>query len=407
MPKSVVVLSTLDTKGRETAFLREQIERTGCRAILVDMGVVGQPTIAAEVTREQVAVAGGSSFAQLLAAPTREQAAPVMTRGAAKVVGEMVADGRAHAVIGLGGTQGTSSACSVMQSLPYGLPKLMVSTCAAGDVSAFVGIKDIAMMFSVSDIMGLNPFMRRVLANAAAAACGMANVEASAVAASGKPLIGMTNLGVLTKGAEIAVDYLESRGYEVILFHAVGAGGRAMEQMMREGLIRGVFDYALGEISDELHHALRAGGPDRLTTAGKLGLPQVLCPGGAEHIGIFLSEPHVLPEKYKNHQNTFHSPIIAAPRLSAEELEEVAREIGRRLAHTRGSAVFMLPLRGTSRYGVEGGPLRNPESDQRFFAELKHHLPSTIDVVEVDAGAEDAAFVLQACDRLIALIEAK
>jgi uncharacterized protein (UPF0261 family) len=262
-------------------------------------------------------------------------------------------------------------------------------------------------MFSVSDILGLNPFMRRVLANAAAAACGMANVEADRVAASGKPLIGMTNLGVLTSGAEVAVEYLESKGYEVILFHAVGAGGRAMEQMMREGLIAGVFDYALGEISDELHHALRAGGPDRLTTAGKLGLPQVICPGGAEHIGIFLSKPHELPEKYKNHQNTFHSPIIAAPRLSPEELEEVGREIGKRLQYTTGKAVMMLPLRGTSRYGVEGGPLRNPDSDRRFYAAIKQSLPKSIEVVEVDAGAEDPDFVRQCCDRLIGLIEAK
>ncbi len=418
MTKSVVVLSTLDTKGRETQFLKEQIERSGCQAVLVDMGVVGKPTIAADVTREQVAAAGGSTLEKLLAAPSREQAAPVMIRGAAKLVGEMVAADKAHAVIGLGGTQGTTSASSVMQSLPYGLPKLMVSTCAAGDVSSFVGIKDIMMMFSVSDILGLNPFMRRVLANAAAAASGMAQIQGLSPFAESaeqkgtvplpqehKPLIGMTNLGVLTKGAEVAVDYLESKGYEVILFHAVGAGGRAMEQMMREGLIRGVFDYALGEISDELHHALRAGGPDRLTTAGKLGLPQVICPGGAEHIGIFLSEPNTLPEKYKNHQNTFHSPIIAAPRLSAEELEEVGREIGRRLQHTKGKAVMMLPLRGTSRYGVEGGPLRNPESDKRFYAAIKQSLPKTIEVVEVDAGAEDPAFVRQCCDRLIALIE--
>ena len=404
MSQAVIVLSTLDTKGRETAFLREQIERDGCRAVLVDIGVVGQPTISADVSREQIAAAGGATLESLLSAPTREQAAPVMIRGAAKLVGEMVASGQAHAVIGLGGTQGTTSASSIMQTLPYGLPKLMVSTCAAGDVSAFVGIKDIMMMFSVSDILGLNPFMRRVLANAAAAACGMAQVEPEVVAASGKPLIGMTNLGVLTKGAEIAVDYLESRGYEVILFHAVGAGGRAMEQMMREGLIRGVFDYALGEISDELHHALRAGGPDRLTTAGKLGLPQVICPGGTEHIGLFLSEEHVLPEKYQDHMNTFHSPIIAAPRLKAEELVEVAKEIGKRLEHTKGDAVFMIPLRGTSRYGVEGGPLRDPAGDQAFFDALKQYLPKSVKIVEKDLGAEDPEFVKACCDRLIAMM---
>jgi uncharacterized protein (UPF0261 family) len=283
----------------------------------------------------------------------------------------------------------------------------MVSTCAAGDCSAFVGIKDIMMMFSVSDILGLNPFMRKVLSNAAAAAAGMAQHEDHSTAASNKPLIGMSNLGVLTTGAEYAVDYLESKGYEVILFHAVGAGGRAMEQMMREGLIAGVFDYALGEISDEIFHALRAGGPERLTVAGKLGLPQVITPGGSEHIGLFLTEPNVPPEKYKDHIITFHSPIIAAPRLNAAELTEVAKEVGKRLQHTRGDAVFMIPLRGTSRYGVEGGPLRDAEGDKAYFAALKQHLPKTVEVVEKDLGAEDPEFVKECCDRLIAMIEKK
>jgi uncharacterized protein (UPF0261 family) len=404
MAKSVVVLSTLDTKGRETAFLKDQIEKAGCRAVLADMGVVGTPTIKADLSREQLAEAGGTPLGRLLDGATREKASPVMIRGAAKLIGEMVARGEAHAVIGLGGTQGTSSATGVMQQLPYGLPKLMVSTCAAGDTSAFVGIKDIMMMFSVSDILGLNPFMRMVLANAAAAAAGMAQVERASIAGT-RPLIGMTNLGVLTKGAEVAVEYLESKGYEVILFHAVGAGGRAMEQMMREGLIKGVFDYAMGEISDELHHALRAGGAERLTVAGKLGLPQVLVPGGSEHIGLFLSEEHVLPEKYKNHRNTFHSPIIAAPRLNPDELVEVAKEIGKRLQHTRGNAVFMIPLRGTSRYGVEGGPLHDPESDKVYFAAIKESLPKTIEVVERDLGPEDPEFVRECCDRLMAMIE--
>ncbi len=405
MAKSVVVLSTLDTKGRETAFLKEQIEKHGCRAVLADMGVVGAPTVKANITREQIAEAGGTPLSALLKDASREKAGPVMVAGAAKLLGEMVAKGEAHGVIGLGGTQGTSAASRVMQQLPYGLPKLMVSTCAAGDTSAFVGIKDIIMMFSVSDILGLNPFMRMVLANAAAAVAGMAQVEREALAAGKKPLIGMTNLGVLTKGAEYAVDYLESKGYEVILFHAVGAGGRAMEQMMKEGLIKGVFDYAMGEIADELHHALRAGGPERLTVAGKLGLPQVITPGGAEHIGLFLSEPNVPPEKYKDHIITFHSPIIAAPRLNGKELTEVAKEIGKRLQHTKGNAVFMIPLRGTSRYGVEGGPLRDPEGDKAFFAALKEYLPKTVEVVEKDLGAEDPEFVKECCDRLIGMIE--
>jgi uncharacterized protein (UPF0261 family) len=261
------------------------------------------------------------------------------------------------------------------------------------------------MMFSVSDILGLNTFMRQVLTNAAGAICGMAQAQQTGpTASSDKPLIGMTNLGVLTKGTELAVEYLESQGFEVLVFHAVGAGGRAMEQMMRDGLIQGVLDYALGEISDELFHGLRAGGKERLTTAGKLGLPQVLVPGGAEHVGIFLDEPNVMPETYADHQVVFHSPVIAAPRLSVEQLTQLAAEIGDRLAHSKDKTVFMLPGRGTSRYAISGGPLHNPESDRQWFAALKAKLPKSVELVERDLEAEDEAFVREACDRLVAML---
>jgi uncharacterized protein (UPF0261 family) len=177
-----------------------------------------------------------------------------------------------------------------------------------------------------------------------------------------------------------------------------------MEQMMKEGIIGAVFDYALGEISDELFHALRAGSPERLTVAGDLGLPQVLCPGGTEHLGI-LVEPNTVPEAWRDHRYVFHSPVVLAPRLDAGEFVRVAEAIGRRLQHTKGRAVMMLPLQGTSRYGKEGGPLRDPAGDQAFFAALKRHLPASIEVVERPTDAEDPAFVDEAVDRLIALIE--
>ena len=376
MSRSIVILGTLDTKGREVEFLRQQIMDVGHEPIVFDVGVMGTPGISADVSRTEIAELGGEQLQDLLLKPTRERAAPVMIRGASNKLNQMIADHSAHGVIGLGGTQGTSIACGVMQSLPYGFPKLMVSTCAAGDTSAFVGIKDITMMFSVSDIMGLNPFTRRIFSNAAAAVCGMAaqNVLEKAVD-PGKRTIGISNLGVLTEGASFAKDYLERHGYETIVFHAVGAGGRAMEQMMRDGLIHGVFDYALGEITDELFRGLRAGGADRLTTAGKLGLPQVICPGGAEHIGVFLDQPFALPERFAGYQHVFHSPIIAAPRLKSDELVQVAEEIGRRLEHTAEKAAFMIPLQGVSRYSVSGGPLHDPVGDAAFFAALNHAFP--------------------------------
>ncbi|MCB0837814.1 MAG: Tm-1-like ATP-binding domain-containing protein, partial [Bacteroidetes bacterium] len=253
MAKAIALLVTLDTKSQEADFLVEQVKARGHKPLLFDIGVIGEPGTQADYTREQVAIAGGTSLADLLQKPTREEAAPVMVMGCINILKDLIKKDEVHAVLGLGGTQGTSSCCDVMQALPYGFPKIMVSTIASGDTSGFVGIKDITMMFSVSDILKLNVFTRKILANAAAAACGMAETETVFEMQKGeKPLIGMSNLGVLTRGTIEALKYFEEKGYEVIVFHAVGSGGRAMEQMMKEGIIGAVFDYAMGEIADDV-----------------------------------------------------------------------------------------------------------------------------------------------------------
>jgi uncharacterized protein (UPF0261 family) len=330
-----------------------------------------------------------------------------MARGATQILQKMIAEDSVHGVIGLGGLQGTALCTQVMRELPYGFPKVMVSTVASGDTSAYVDIKDITMMFSVGDILGLNRFTRKILANAAGAAHGMAQVDVTLdTRARDKPVIGITNLGVLTKGALKAIEYFREAGYETIVFHAVGSGGRAMEQMMKDGIIGAVFDYALGEISDELFDGLRAGTPERLTVAGKLGLPQVICPGGAEHLGITVDPPNTVPERWKDHTYVFHNPVVLAPRLKADELILVANQITKRLAHTKGKAVFMIPTGGTGSYAKEGGPLRDTEGDRVFFDALKSDLPSCIELLERDTHAEDPDFVREAVDRLIALIEA-
>ncbi len=412
MPKkTIAVLATLDTKGQEAQYLREQLKELGSAAFLVDMGVLGNPAtkvVKGDVTREEVAKAGGTPLEQLRANPSREAAQPVMAAGAAKLLKKRLDAGKVHGVIGLGGLQGTAACTSVMRSLPYGVPKVMVSTVASGDTAPYVGVSDITMMFSVGDILGLNTFMRKVLANAAGAAHGMAQVKVALAAKrrrGAKPLIGMSNLGVLTQGAMRAQERFAQKGYEVIVFHAVGTGGRAMELMMRQGIIGAVFDYAMGEISDALFHGLRAGDPSRLTVAGELGLPQVLCPGGAEHLGLLSSTPHQIPKGWESHRHVWHNPVVFAPRLKPEELRMVAQEIGKRLQSTRGNAVLMIPKLGTGRYAMPGGPLNDPEGDVAFFAELKARLPRAIRVVERDTHAEDPAFVDEAVDRLVELIE--
>jgi uncharacterized protein (UPF0261 family) len=410
MPKKVIaVLATLDTKGQEAEFLREQLEALGSRALLVDIGVMNAPATKADLPRAQVARAGGTALADLQAGKSREASQPVMAAGATALLLKRIAKGEVHGVIGLGGLQGTAACTAVMRALPYGLPKVMVSTVASGDTSSYVGISDITMMFSVGDILGLNLFMRKVLANAAGAAHGMAQVKVglkTARAKGAKPLIGISNLGVLTRGTMLAIELFRQRGYESIVFHAVGTGGRAMELMMKQGIIGAVFDYAMGEISDELFHGLRAGGKERLTVAGPLGLPQVLCPGGSEHLGILVSTPHQLPDRWKDHAHVWHNEVVLAPRLNVKELRTVAREIGKRLQGTTGNAVLMIPKLGTGSYAMPGGPMNDPKGDKAYFEALKAALPSTIEVVERDLHAEDPAFVEEAVDRLIALIEA-
>jgi uncharacterized protein (UPF0261 family) len=407
MQKTIAVLATLDTKGQEANYIREQVEALGGSALLIDMGVVDEPGTRADIQRDELAAAGGTTLEEILKNPTRQDASVAMVDGAIQIVGKLVDESRIHAIICLGGTQGTSNCSLVLQALPYGFPKIMVSTMASGDTSAFVGIKDVTMMFSVSDILGLNTFTCRILANAAGAACGMAQIDQPVRSATGdKPLIGMTNLGVLTEGAMIALDLFQQAGYEVIVFHAVGSGGRAMEQMMKDGIIGAVFDYALGEIADELFDGLRAGGAERLTVAGQLGLPQVICPGGAEHLGLIVSTPNQVPERYSQYKYTFHNPIIFVPRLGGDEMVQVAEEITTRLASTKDKAYFLLPTRGVSRYSADGMVLQDAESDGAFFQQIRSSLPPNIELIERETHAEDPAFVKEGVDLLISLIEA-
>lgn len=402
--KTIVVLATLDTKGREAQYLREQIEKFGDNALVVDTGVTGAPGAHPDVTREEVAEAGGMPLAKILEHPSRDIAAPVMAQGATKIVTRLAGEGKVHGIVAMGGTQGTTLSTRVMRDLPYGFPKVMVSTMASGNVAPWVDIRDITMMFSVTDIMGLNPVMRKILANAAGAVCGMAGVEVR-LERKEKPLVAITTVGITTQGAMKAAEVLEAAGFETITFHAIGPGGRAMEQMMKEGLIGAVLDYSTIEVSNEMYHALLAGGPDRLTTAGKLGLPQVLCPGAIEV--LVYNEPETVPPPFNTRTLIRHSPQITDVRLNKEEMAQVGKEVARRLQFTKGDAVFLIPTAGYDSYAVKGMGFYDPQADAAFVAELEQNLPKNIRVVERDTHIEDPAFAVEAAQTLIQMIRAK
>ena len=403
---TVALLATLDTKAAEVAYLAEAVTSSGSTPYIIDIGVVGDATRAGDVSNATVAERGGTSLEELRIDPSREVASPVMVAGATAITVELVESGAIDAIVGLGGTQGTNNCTQVMQELPYGFPKIMVSTMASGDTSAYVGIKDITMMFSVSDILGVNALLRQVLSNAAGAAVGMGAVPRTGLTDRERPVVAITNLGVLTAGTMHAMERLDAAGYESIVFHAVGSGGRAMEQLMREGVIDAVFDYALGDLSDAALDGLRAADEDRLTVAAELGLPQVVVPGGTDHIGIMLDAPHEVPDKYSERTYTFHNPVILVPRTSAEELTGVAGVIGERLANAGSNTVVMAPTGGLSSYSIPGAELEDTEADRALLDALSAALPDGVDYIEIDAGAEDAAFVDAAVDKLIELIEA-
>ena len=401
---TIVVLVTLDTKGHEAEYLRKQIEKFGDKVLIVDVGVVGSPATKADITRQEVAEAGGTSLEKLLENPSREVAAPIMADGATRIVTKMAGEGKVQGIVAMGGTQGTTLATSVMRALPYGFPKVMVSTMASGNVAPWVDIKDITMMFSVTDILGLNPVMRTILANAAGAVVGMAQAAVPMEAAE-KPLVGVTTVGITTQGAMKAIEVLEAAGYETIVFHAVGTGGRAMEQLMKEGVIGAVLDYSTIEVSNEMFDALLAGGEDRLTTAGKLGLPQVLAPGAIEV--LVFNEPETVPPPFNTRTLIRHSPQITDVRLNGKEMARVGEEVARRLQHTTDEAVFIIPTAGYDSYAVAGEGFHNPAADQAFVDALKANLPANIKVIERDTHIDDPAFATEAAQLLIELIEKK
>ena len=400
--KNIVILATLDTKGIETQYVREQIEELGETALVVDVGVVGEPATTADITRQEVAEAGGTSLAKLLEDPDREVAAPIMAAGATKIVSQLVEDGKVHGIVSMGGTQGTTLATAVMRALPYGFPKVMVSTMASSNVAPWVDIKDITMMYSVTDILGLNPVMRTILSNAAGAVVGMAQASVP-MESTEKPLVGVTTVGITTQGAMKAIEVLEAAGYETIVFHAVGTGGRAMEQLMEEGVIGAVLDYSTIEVSNEMFNALLAGGEKRLTTAGRLGLPQVLAPGAIEV--LVFNEPETVPPPFNTRTLIRHSPQITDVRLNGEEMARVGEEIAKRLKHTKDEAVFIIPTAGYDSYAVAGEGFYDPSADQAFVDALKANLPSNIRVIERDTHIEDPAFATEAANLLIELIE--
>ncbi len=405
MTKVIAILATLDTKSDECGFLAQEISRLGAAPLLIDIGVVGNSNLTADITATEIAALGGTPLGDLRRKPSRETASKVMVDGATIKVLDLLTAGKIHGIIGLGGTQGTNNCTQVMQAMPYGFPKVMLSTMASGDTSGYVGIKDITMLFSVADILGLNPLFRAIVSNAAGAVVGMATANQPVTFDPKKPVVGITNLGVLTQGTMRAMEKFAEHGFESIVFHAVGSGGRAMEQLMRDGIIQAVFDYALGDLMDDIGGGIRAADKTRLTVAAALGLPQVVVPGGTDHLGILLDTPNSLPKEFADRAYTYHNPVILVPRTSADEMSQLAQIVAERTNAAIGPTHILVPSRGLSSYSIPGGPLEDAAADAVLAQGLSKNCTNPVTIVQ--AGAEDAEFIDLAVATLVDLMSQK
>jgi len=388
--KAILIIATLDTKGPETSYIKDLIETKGHQVLVMDTGILGPPPFQPDLSRDEVAQATGIPIEELIRIKDKGRAIQTMAEGSKKIVQQLYREGKIAGVIGLGGSQGTEIGTSAMRALPLGFPKLMVSTVASGyaQFGTYVGTKDLLMMHSVVDILGLNVFLRTILSNAAGAIMGMVERGAK-IEKPEKKQVGITIYGTTTPGCMVAKAYLESKGFEVVAFHPNGTGGRAMEEMVEEGILNGVLDMTTHELTDELVGGLHRAGPNRLEAAGKRGIPQVVVPGSIDF--IVTGPVTSLQPEYRNRNYIAHNPNITLVRTSSEEMKTIGKIMASKLNEASGPTVVMIPLKGFSYPNRKGEALYDEGGNQVFIKTLKENLRG-IKVIEIDAHINDPEF---------------
>jgi uncharacterized protein (UPF0261 family) len=404
----IALVGTLDTKGEEMLFLKECLSALGMQVIVIDAGILGAPPFQPDVSREEIAASGGAELADLVRNHDRGQAIAAMERGLAswfRARRDSVASMMAG-VLAIGGSAGTSIATAGMRELRTGVPKLMVSTLASGDTRPYVGTSDIAMLYPVGDFTGLNRLTRGILANAANAMAGMCSLPLpKAAACDARTVLAATMFGVTTPCVNSVRERLEAAGFEVLVFHATGTGGQAMERLIRDGLIRGVVDVTTTELADELVGGVLSAGPHRLEIAGQLGIPQVISVGALDMVNF--GPPDSVPERF--HERTFyrHNPTVTLMRTTAEENARLGRIIAEKANAARGPVSIVLPLRGVSAIDAAGQPFYNPEADAALFEALRrhaNHANNKVKIIEMDAHINDPEFAARMVAELLSML---
>ena len=398
--KTIAIIGTLDTKGREFGFIKKLVEDRGLNTFCLNTGVF-DPLFEADVSNTEIAAAVGADLAAIVEARDRATATDVMSRGLKEILPKLYAEGKFDAVISAGGSGGTSMAAPAMRALPIGVPKMIISTMASGNVSQYVDTSDLIMVPSIVDVEGLNDISKKIFTNAVNALCGMVSYP-SEVVSEGKPLLAATMFGVTTPCIKTAKEYLESQGYDVLVFHATGAGGRSMESLVDAGFIKGVLDMTTTEWCDEIVGGVLTAGPHRLEAAGKAGIPQVVSVGALDMVNFGPWE--TVPPQFTDRNLYKHNPTVTLMRTTADELKQIGGAIAEKLNMAEGPTVLYLPLKGVSMIDVEGTPFYDPEADAALFATLKEKLNDNIEIIEMDTDINDPEFAIAAAKKLISML---
>jgi uncharacterized protein (UPF0261 family) len=407
MPKTICIVGAFDTKGEDHAFLREEILKLGQQVLTVNIGVLESTRLfPVDIEANEVVRAAGLDLEEIRSRKDKAEAMKAFDRGAPVLIRQLFDQGRFDSIIGMGGSGGSSIIASAMRALPIGVPKVLVSTVASGDVSFYVRGKDITMIPSIVDVAGLNRISRLVYARAAGAICGMVQNE-PAQSLEDRPIITASMFGNTTDCVNACVKSLNANGFEVLVFHATGTGGRAMETLVADGLVEAVLDITTTEWADELCHGVFSAGPERLDAPGQQGIPHLIVPGCVDMANF--GAPSTVPEQFRQAKRLFYewNPSVTLMRTNVEENRQMGEIFAKKANAATGPVAFLIPLRGVSMLDGEGQQFCDRAADQAMFDAIKKNVRSEIPVVEVDLNINDPQFSAKAVDMMLELIRQK
>jgi len=402
MTKVIVIAGALDTKGQDFSFVKELIQARGHQTLFIDFGVLEPPSVEPDIPQDEVARAGGSTIEELRTRKDKTQAMKVMATGLAAIVRKLSDEGKLAGILGMGGTGGTAIATTAMRELPFGLPKVMVSTIGGGDISSYVGAHDVVILPSIVDVAGLNRISRTIYASAAGCICGMVELK-KPPREHERPLIAASMFGNTTQCIERARSILEERGYEVLVFHATGSGGRTMQSLVEQGCVSALFDITTTELADEVCGGVFSAGLERIEIGAKRRNAAVFAPGCVDMCNFW--ERSKVPERYRHRQLYEWNPNVTLMRTNSEENERIGRLLADTANRCLGPTAVVLPLKGVSMLDSPGAPFWDPQADQSCFEAIRHNLRRDISLVEIDANINEPEFADKATEVLLKLLE--